>query len=242
MPAASGARHTTTSKILLEMTAGLVVIRIGVTPDLKEWSRLLGPLDTLMDPWLAGWCRGWDSVHNHCTVLFCTASSTCSLCLFPAPRFHCNQGRCSTARTPPPPVWGLHILDTLAFFPAITCSSNPSSLHARSRYSQSLPCPQAQCPPTLTLCQCPTPTNLSLTPPPPPHPHPHPRPAKPNTHLSACWCWVADHALQHVGGNNHRLATRPGQHKTRTAAAAAAAAEAAVVVASAAVVAANAIV
>ena len=48
------ARHTFKSKMLLELTAGLVVISIALTPDLSDWGKLLGPLGTFMSPWLAG--------------------------------------------------------------------------------------------------------------------------------------------------------------------------------------------
>ena len=39
---------------VLEVTAGLKVILIACTPDLRDWGTLLGPLGTLMSPWLAG--------------------------------------------------------------------------------------------------------------------------------------------------------------------------------------------
>ena len=39
---------------VLELTAGLKVISIGRTPDLRDWGTLLGPLGTLMSLWLAG--------------------------------------------------------------------------------------------------------------------------------------------------------------------------------------------
>jgi hypothetical protein len=39
---------------VLELTAGLVAISIAFTPDLRNWGTLLGPLGTLMSPWLAG--------------------------------------------------------------------------------------------------------------------------------------------------------------------------------------------
>ena len=39
---------------VLELTAGLKVISIACTPDLRDWGTLLGPLGTLMSPWLAG--------------------------------------------------------------------------------------------------------------------------------------------------------------------------------------------
>jgi hypothetical protein len=38
----------------LELTAGLKVISIAGTPDLRDWGTLLGPLGTLMSLWLAG--------------------------------------------------------------------------------------------------------------------------------------------------------------------------------------------
>jgi hypothetical protein len=34
--------------------AGLVVISIDFTPGLRDWGALLGPVGTLMSPWLAG--------------------------------------------------------------------------------------------------------------------------------------------------------------------------------------------
>ena len=39
---------------VLELTAGLKVILIACTPDLRDWGTLLGPLGTLMSLWLAG--------------------------------------------------------------------------------------------------------------------------------------------------------------------------------------------
>ena len=39
---------------VLELTAGLKVISIACTPDLRDWGTLLGPLGTLMSLWLAG--------------------------------------------------------------------------------------------------------------------------------------------------------------------------------------------
>jgi hypothetical protein len=39
---------------VLELTAGLKVISIACTPDLRDWGTLLGPLGTLMSPRLAG--------------------------------------------------------------------------------------------------------------------------------------------------------------------------------------------
>jgi hypothetical protein len=36
------------SNMLLELVAGLVVISIALTPDLRDWGTLLGPLGTLM--------------------------------------------------------------------------------------------------------------------------------------------------------------------------------------------------
>jgi hypothetical protein len=43
---------------VLELTAGLVVISVAFTPDLRDWGTLLGPLGTIMTPWLAGQRRG----------------------------------------------------------------------------------------------------------------------------------------------------------------------------------------
>ena len=39
---------------VLELTAGLKVISIACTPDLRDWGTLLGPLGTLMSLRLAG--------------------------------------------------------------------------------------------------------------------------------------------------------------------------------------------
>ena len=39
---------------VLELTAGLKVISITCTPDLRDWGTLLGPLGTLMSLRLAG--------------------------------------------------------------------------------------------------------------------------------------------------------------------------------------------
>jgi hypothetical protein len=39
---------------VLELTAGLKVISIACTRDLRDWGTLLGPLGTLMSLWLAG--------------------------------------------------------------------------------------------------------------------------------------------------------------------------------------------
>ena len=39
---------------VLELTAGLKVISIACTPDLRDWGTLLGPLGNLMSLWLAG--------------------------------------------------------------------------------------------------------------------------------------------------------------------------------------------
>jgi hypothetical protein len=36
------------------LTAGLVVISIALTPDLRNWGTQIGPLGTLMSPRLAG--------------------------------------------------------------------------------------------------------------------------------------------------------------------------------------------
>ena len=40
--------------MLLELKAGLVVILIALTPDLRNCGTLLGPLGTLMSPCLVG--------------------------------------------------------------------------------------------------------------------------------------------------------------------------------------------
>jgi hypothetical protein len=39
---------------VLELTAGLKVISIACTPDLRDWGTLVGPLGTLMSLCLAG--------------------------------------------------------------------------------------------------------------------------------------------------------------------------------------------
>jgi hypothetical protein len=41
--------------------------------DLRDWGTQVGALGTLMSPWLAGQCRGWDCI-LHCTgpILYCT--------------------------------------------------------------------------------------------------------------------------------------------------------------------------
>ena len=58
------------SKMLLELTAGLVGISIALAPDLGNWGTQVGPLGAFMSPRLAGKRRGWDPVPNYCTVLY----------------------------------------------------------------------------------------------------------------------------------------------------------------------------
>ena len=50
----AGAWHTTKMKNATGTDAGLVVISLALTPDLRSWGTLLGPLGTLMSPCLAG--------------------------------------------------------------------------------------------------------------------------------------------------------------------------------------------
>jgi hypothetical protein len=40
--------------MLLELTAGLVVVSIALTPDLRNWGAQVGPLGTLMSLRIAG--------------------------------------------------------------------------------------------------------------------------------------------------------------------------------------------
>jgi hypothetical protein len=40
--------------MLLELTAGLVVMSIALTTDVRNWGMQVGPLGILMSPWLAG--------------------------------------------------------------------------------------------------------------------------------------------------------------------------------------------
>jgi hypothetical protein len=58
---------------VLELTAGLVVISIACTPDLRDWGTLLGPLGTLMSKLrsLAS-AEVWDTLPQllYCTVLY----------------------------------------------------------------------------------------------------------------------------------------------------------------------------
>jgi hypothetical protein len=59
--------------------AGLVVIPIALTPDLRDWGALLGPLGTLMSLGSLASAEVWDPLPQllYCTVLYCTVEVEC---------------------------------------------------------------------------------------------------------------------------------------------------------------------
>jgi hypothetical protein len=89
-----GDRHTFEKTCLLELTAGLRVISITPTPDLRDWGTY-GPMGNPHEP-LARWLvpRFRIPSHNHCTVTvlyyFCRVDQTPQLLNFESQSEPCS--------------------------------------------------------------------------------------------------------------------------------------------------------